>query len=70
MSVVLPFKALRPQKQFVKAVASYPYDVVSVEEAREIVRDNPLNFLHVEKSEIDLPSHLNTDGDRVYEIAK
>ena len=70
MSVVLPFKALRPQKQFVKAVASYPYDVVSLEEAREIVKDNPLNFLHVEKSEIDLPSHLKTDGDRVYEIAK
>ena len=70
MSTVLPFKALRPQKQFVKAVASYPYDVVSLEEARQIVKDNPLNFLHVEKSEIDLPSHLNTDGDRVYEIAK
>jgi uncharacterized protein (DUF1015 family) len=70
MSVVLPFKALRPHKQFVKAVASYPYDVVSMEEAREIVRINPLNFLRIEKSEIDLPDPHVADDERVYEIAK
>ncbi|MGZ3634570.1 MAG: DUF1015 domain-containing protein [Syntrophales bacterium] len=70
MSVVIPFRALRPHRQFVKAVASYPYDVVSVEEAREIVKDNPLNFLHVEKSEIDLKSSAGGNDASVYEIAK
>jgi uncharacterized protein (DUF1015 family) len=70
MSVVIPFKALRPHRQFVKAVASYPYDVVSVKEAREIVKDNPLNFLHVEKSEIDLQSSIGADDESQYEIAK
>jgi len=70
MSVVIPFKALRPHKQFASAVASYPYDVLSVEEAREIVRDSPLNFLHVEKSEIDLPSGARADDELEYEIAK
>ena len=70
MSIVLPFKALRPHNQFVKAVASYPYDVVDVEEARSIVRNNPLNFLHVEKSEIDLPPHADVDGNQAYETAK
>ncbi|HEX7534542.1 MAG TPA: DUF1015 family protein [Syntrophales bacterium] len=70
MSVVIPFRALRPHRQFVKAVASYPYDVVSVEEAREIVKDNPLNFLHVEKSEIDLQSSAGGNDLSVYEIAK
>ncbi|HUH66646.1 MAG TPA: DUF1015 family protein [Syntrophales bacterium] len=70
MSVVVPFKALRPHKQFVSAVASYPYDVVSVEEAREIVKGNQLNFLHVEKSEIDLPSGGEADDERAYELAK
>ena len=70
MSVVIPFKALRPHRQFVKAVASYPYDVVNVEEAREIVKDNPLNFLHVEKSEIDLQSSIGANDESVYEIAK
>ena len=70
MSVVIPFRALRPHIKFVKAVASYPYDVVSVEEAREIVKDNPLNFLHVEKSEIDLKSSAGGNDASVYEIAK
>jgi uncharacterized protein (DUF1015 family) len=70
MSIVIPFKALRPHRQFVKAVASYPYDVVSVEEAREIVKDNPLNFLHVEKSEIDLQSSIGANDEIQYEIAK
>ncbi|MGO9137655.1 MAG: DUF1015 domain-containing protein [Syntrophales bacterium] len=70
MSVVIPFRALRPHRQFVRAVASYPYDVVNVEEAREIVKDNPLNFLHVEKSEIDLQHSMGTNDSRVYEIAK
>ncbi len=69
MSIVIPFKALRPHRQFVKAVASYPYDVVSVKEAREIVKDDPLNFLHVEKSEIDLQS-IEADDESQYEIAK
>ena len=70
MSIVIPFKALRPHRQFVKAVASYPYDVVSVKEAREIVKDNPLNFLHVEKSEIDLQSSIEANDESQYEIAK
>ena len=70
MSIVLPFKTLRPHKQFVKAVASCPYDVVNVEEARNIAGDNPLSFLHVEKSEIDLPPHADASGNQEYEIAK
>jgi uncharacterized protein (DUF1015 family) len=70
MSIVLPFKALRPQKQYVKAVASCPYDVVDVEEARNIVRDNPLSFLHIEKSEIDILPLLDVHDDHVYMIAR
>lgn len=70
MSVVLPFRALRPRKEFVQAVASCPYDVVNVEEARNMVRDNPLNFLHVEKSEIDLLPLLDVHSEHIYKIAK
>lgn len=70
MSIVLPFKALRPQKQFVEAVASRPYDVLSVQEAKNIVRSNPLSFLRVEKSEIDMSDPHNAHDDRIYEIAK
>ena len=70
MAIVLPFKAIRPEKQFVQAVAAYPYDVVNVEEARNIVRDNPLSFLHVEKSEIDMLPFGDVHNDQVYELAK
>ncbi|HET6460837.1 MAG TPA: DUF1015 family protein [Syntrophales bacterium] len=70
MSIVVPFKALRPKRQFVRAVSSYPYDVVSVKEAIEIVKDNPLNFLHVEKSEIDLHASMGANDESQYKIAK
>jgi len=69
MSVIVPFAALRPQKRFVKEVASLPYDVVSTEEAREIGKANPLSFLHVEKSEIDLPPHVPPHDQRIYDRA-
>lgn len=70
MSVVMPFRALRPHKQFIKEVASLPYDVVSYEEAKQIVGDNPLNFLHVEKSEIDLPPDIAAHDQRIYATAR
>ncbi len=70
MPIVLPFKALRPRKQYVEAVASHPYDVMSEKEAKDIVRDNPLNFLRVEKSEVDMPGPYNAHDDRIYEIAR
>ena len=70
MSIVLPFKALRPQRQFAKAVAAHPYDVLSLEEAREIARNNPMSFLRVEKSEIEVPGSLDLGSDRAYRIAE
>jgi len=55
MSIVVPFKALRPGGEFVRAVAALPYDVVSVAEARQQVKENPLSFLRVERAECDFP---------------
>jgi uncharacterized protein (DUF1015 family) len=69
MSVVVPFRALRPQKHLVRAVASCPYDVLSLEEAKNIAMDNPLSFLHVEKSEIDLLSSANAADVNPYGLA-
>ncbi len=57
MAVLIPFRALRPRKAVAEAVAALPYDVMNVEEAREMVRGNPLSFLHVEKSEVDVPAY-------------
>ena len=70
MSRVVPFRALRPGKPFVRQVAAPPYDVLNVAEARQQVRDNPLSFLHVEKSEIDLPDAAGVEDRRIYARAK
>jgi len=55
MAVLRKFKALRPKNGMEEKVASYPYDVVSSEEAREMVKGDPYSFLHVVKPEVDLP---------------
>ena len=70
MALVIPFRAVRPQKRFARDVASFPYDVLDREEGRAIIRDNPLNFLRVEKSEIDVPEEIPDDDPRVFEKAR
>jgi uncharacterized protein (DUF1015 family) len=70
MAIIYPFKALRPQPQFAKQVASRPYDVLNSAEARKEARGNPISFLHVTKSEIDLPEKTDVHSAEVYEKAK
>ncbi len=70
MSLVVPFRALRPVKSFVSQVAAPPYDVMNCEEAKHFVSGNPLSFLHVEKSEIDVPDAGEVDDQRIYDRAK
>lgn len=70
MAIIKPFKALRPQAQFAKQVASKPYDVLSSAEAKKEAEGNPNSFLHITKSEIDLPDKIDVHSEEVYEKAK
>ena len=70
MSVVRPFKAIRPAAQLANKVAALPYDVMSSDEAREMVVGNPYSFLHVDKAEIDLDPSIDLYDKRVYEKAR
>jgi uncharacterized protein (DUF1015 family) len=70
MATIVPFKALRPQAQFAKQVASRPYDVLNSAEAKEEAQGNPYSFLHITKSEIDLPDEVDHYAVEVYEKAK
>ncbi|HCP08186.1 MAG TPA: DUF1015 domain-containing protein [Candidatus Moranbacteria bacterium] len=70
MALVLPFKAVRPDKKFVSQVAALPYDVMTREEAQKAVAGNPLSFMHVEKSEIDVPDGTRSDDALIYQTAK
>lgn len=70
MISISPFSALRPEPQFAKQVASRPYDVLSSKEAKVEAEGNPYSFLHITKSEIDLPAATDTHSPEVYERAK
>ena len=70
MALVLPFKAVRPQQKFISQVAALPYDVMTREEAQKAVSGNALSFMHVEKSEIDVPDQTKSDDNLIYQTAK
>jgi len=69
MAIVRPFKGLRPPKDIAAKVASFPYDVLNSEEARELAKDNPQSFLHINKPEIDLDPGINLYDQQVYDKA-
>ncbi|MEN6432677.1 MAG: DUF1015 family protein [Smithella sp.] len=70
MALVLPFKAVRPQQKFVSQVAALPYDVMTREEGQKAVWGNALSFMHVEKSEIDVPDNTKSNDGLIYQTAK
>jgi uncharacterized protein (DUF1015 family) len=70
MAVIRPFRALRPTKDKADIVASVPYDVVNRKEAKEQAMGNPLNFLRVTRSEIELNDSVNPYSKEVYQKAK
>ena len=66
MSTLHPFKGFRPTKERCSKIAALPYDVMSSAEAREMVKDDPYSFLHVDRAEIDLPEDIDIYSEEVY----
>ena len=67
MAFIKPFRAVRPRRELAEKVASLPYDVMSVAEARGMAAGNPHSFLHITRPEIDLPEGTDSHDDPVYE---
>tara|TARA_B100000315_G_scaffold172495_1_gene160974 strand:+ start:7145 stop:8398 length:1254 start_codon:yes stop_codon:yes gene_type:complete len=67
MAIVSPFRAVRPVAQFAAKVSAPPYDVVSLEEACDIAKDNPYSFLRVSRAELELSPEVNSYSPSVYE---
>jgi len=65
-----PFNALRPPTDLAARVAAVPYDVVSREEAGQLAGGNPHSFLHVGRSDIDLPDDVDPHDPRIYQQAR
>lgn len=70
MAIIRPFKALRPQEDLAKQVASRPYDVLNSEEAKQEAAGNNYSFLRITKPEIDLPTGIDVHSPEVYEKAR
>ncbi len=66
MSLIRPFRGLRPKSDYLKAVIAPPYDVVNREEARARATASPWSFLHVSRPEIDLPENVSPYDPAVY----
>jgi uncharacterized protein (DUF1015 family) len=69
VALIRPFCALRPPVARAQEVASVPYDVVNIEEARTLAAQKPYSFLHVSRPEIDLPEGTDIYSDAVYRQA-
>jgi uncharacterized protein (DUF1015 family) len=66
MTLIKPFRALRPAPQRAAEILAPPYDVLSSAEARERAGGKPWSFLHVSKAEIDLPAAIDPYDAAVY----
>jgi uncharacterized protein (DUF1015 family) len=66
LTLIKPFRALRPAPRRVAEVLAPPYDVLSSAEARERAKGKPWSFLHVSKAEIDLDPATDPYDPAVY----
>ncbi|MCB9682474.1 MAG: DUF1015 domain-containing protein [Alphaproteobacteria bacterium] len=69
MADVRPFRALRPRDDLAGDVIAPPYDVLTLDEARALAT-NPRNFVHVTRSEVDLPDGADPHGQAAYDRAR
>ena len=67
MAIIHPFKGWHPKPEHVDKIACPPYDVMDTQEAVKIANNNPHNFLHVIRPEIDLPDNTPFNSNEVYE---
>lgn len=70
MATLKPFKAWRPNPEYVEEVACVPYDVVNTKEAAELAEGKSKSFLHVIRPEIDLPVETDIHAVEVYETGR
>jgi len=66
LTLIEPFRALRPAPGRAAEILAPPYDVLSSAEARERAKGKPWSFLHVSKAEIDLAASTDPYDRAVY----
>ena len=69
MSTIKPFRGYLPPYDMAGKVSSPPYDVLSSDEARKMVQNNPDTFLRIIKPEIDFKPDSAPHGDSLHHLA-
>ncbi len=70
MTIIKPFRALRPTVEQAKQVSCVPYDVVYESEVRSFIEANPLSFLRVTRPEAEFPENEHPPTEEVFERAR
>lgn len=66
MTLIRPFRGLRPRARYAENVVAPPYDVLNTREARQRAEGRPWSFLHISKPEIDLQEDTDPYDAAVY----
>ena len=70
MATVKPFVCIRPNEKVADKVAALPYDVYNRKEACEVVANNKLSFLNIDRAETQFDDSVDTYDSKVYAKAK
>lgn len=70
MSVIKPFRALRPRRDLARQVSCVPYDVCSRDELSALIEDNPVSFLRVTRAEAEVSGEIHSESQEVFDLAK
>ena len=70
MALIKPFRGYRPPADLAHKITSPPYDVMTSDEARDMVQNNNDSFLRVIKPEIDFSPENEPKGDDLHNHAK
>ncbi len=66
MSVIKPFRALRPVSGKAEKIACVPYDVIYDSEVRSTIKENPLSFLRVTRPEGEFPGGETVSDEEIF----
>ncbi len=66
MTVVKPFRGLRPPREIARELACLPYDVMNSQEAAMMAQGKDRSLLHITRAEIDLPPDTDIHSEEVY----
>ena len=69
MSIVKPFKGVRPKPELVQKVSSLPYDVMNEDEARELGKGD-YSFLRIIRPEINFKKDCSPQPEEMYQKSK